>query len=444
MLATAVAAAVTTPVVVLSVTPAFADTRPTARTPQHPASPARQAKPSLAELERAATEAAKALDAAVAAERAAGEDAAKANALTAPHNVAVKTARQVAGAAAVAKTDADKALAAAEKALAELPVDATDEQRKDAERKVTEAGAVVTATTEAKATAEAQLTRDLAAAYEAMNAAEQRLELAKKAVVEARLAKQAADKALADAKKAADQEDEECAAAEPRLTAVVTGLPTKVVAGEPVDFSVRLTNGTGETLDKVQAFVSVKATDKTGLKDLGTSLKLQWSSTTSPKWQNLDRDDRSGAISALKAGTGADVKLRLSVDASAPAGDATAFIGGEYLNTDGSCGSSPTDKYDFTIEAAVAKPTPAASASPTPTPTATPTPSATPSATAQGGTSPTPLSTTSGTLAATGSSTATQQLALAGGAAVVLGSGAVFLARRRNAGTGTGTKGIDG
>ncbi|MHC3464697.1 peptidase, partial [Streptomyces flavovirens] len=59
ILATAVATAVTPPVVLLSVTPAFADTKPAAQT---------QKKPTVAELEKAAKAAQKAYDDAVAAE----------------------------------------------------------------------------------------------------------------------------------------------------------------------------------------------------------------------------------------------------------------------------------------------------------------------------------------------------------------------------------------
>lgn len=62
ILATAVAAAVTTPVLLLSVTPAFADGKPAAQT---------QEKPSISELERAAAAAQTAYDDAVAAENAA-------------------------------------------------------------------------------------------------------------------------------------------------------------------------------------------------------------------------------------------------------------------------------------------------------------------------------------------------------------------------------------
>nr|WTB32782.1 LPXTG cell wall anchor domain-containing protein [Streptomyces sp. NBC_00830] len=52
--------------------------------------------------------------------------------------------------------------------------------------------------------------------------------------------------------------------------------------------------------------------------------------------------------------------------------------------------------------------------------------------TPQGGASASPVS---GSLAATGSSSATSQLALASGAALAIGAGAVFVARRRKAGS---------
>lgn len=58
-LATAVAAAVTAPVMLLSVTPAFADTKPVAQTEN------KSSKPTIKELEAAAAEAQKAYDEAV-------------------------------------------------------------------------------------------------------------------------------------------------------------------------------------------------------------------------------------------------------------------------------------------------------------------------------------------------------------------------------------------
>ncbi|WNI30271.1 hypothetical protein [Streptomyces sp. ITFR-6] len=69
VLATAVAVAATTPAVLLSVTPAFADASPMART---------QAKPTLEELEKAAAAAQEAYDKALAAKTAAADALAKA------------------------------------------------------------------------------------------------------------------------------------------------------------------------------------------------------------------------------------------------------------------------------------------------------------------------------------------------------------------------------
>ncbi len=202
----------------------------------------------------------------------------------------------------------------------------------------------------------------------------------------------------------------------------MTGFPDTVTAGTVTTFSVRVANDTGKDLDTVLTYAGVHATDK--------YLKLKWSTTASPKWQNVDGDLYIDAIGALKQGKQADIKLRLDVDAKAPAGQGLTFIAGDYFNEDGSCGLTPDAAVDeFDIKAAAAKPV----TKPSPKPSTT-APATGSGVTPQGSGSSVPVNTTNGTLAATGSSDATAQLALAAGAAVALGAGAVFITRRRRPG----------
>ncbi|MGW3832182.1 LAETG motif-containing sortase-dependent surface protein [Streptomyces microflavus] len=418
VLATAVAIAVTTPAVMLSVTPAFADTKPAAQP---------QAKPTVKELEKAAAEAQKAYDEAVAAEKVARKVVDEALSDSAPLAVAAKAARKAAEDAATAKLNADKAVTDAKAALDALPAEATPEEKAAAEKTLAEAETAATAAATAKTTADAEAKTAVDLADDARVAAVRVYGKAQAAVEETLAAKTAADAALARAKEEENQGGGECLD-EPGLTTVVTGFPSKVTAGTATTFSVRVTNGTDKDMEKVLTYASVHATDKSGAKDIAKYLKLKWSSASSPKWKTVDGDLYIDTIGALKRGEHGDIKLRLDVDAKAPAGQGLTFIAGDYFNKDG-CGLTPDAAVNkFDIKAAAGKP------APKPDPKPTKTAAAGSGVTPQGSGSSVPVNTTNGSLAATGSSDATAQIALAGGAAVVLGAGAMFLVRRRRTG----------
>ncbi len=213
----------------------------------------------------------------------------------------------------------------------------------------------------------------------------------------------------------------------------MTGLPEKLVAGTTTSFSVRVTNGSDRHMDDVIAYAGVHATDKTGREETGEFFRLQWSTTSSPKWQTADENTYIDSVGALKPGAHADVKLRLTLDKATPAGNGVAFIAADFSNEDGSCGGAPgADMYEFDVKAADSKPGKPKDAKPS----ATTKPGAgNTGTTPQGSTSGTPAATgTNGSLAATGSSSATTTIALTGGAAVLLGGAAVFVARRRRTG----------
>nr|WP_203681424.1 LAETG motif-containing sortase-dependent surface protein [Streptomyces microflavus] len=402
----------------LSVTPAFADTEPAAQP---------QAKPTVKELEKAAAEAQKAYDEAVAAEKVARKVVDEALSDSAPLAVAAKAARKAAEDAATAKTTADQAVTDAKAALDALPAEPTPEEKAAAEKTLAEAETAATAAATAKTTADAEARTAVDLADDARVAAVRVYGKAQAAVEETLAAKTAADAALARAKEEENQGGGECLD-EPGLTTVVTGFPSKVTAGTATTFSVRVTNGTDKDMEKVLTYASVHATDKSGAKDIAKYLKLKWSSVSSPKWKTVDGDLYIDTIGALKRGEHGDIKLRLDVDAKAPAGQGLTFIAGDYFNKDG-CGLTPDAAVNkFDIKAAAGKPTPK------PDPKPTKSAAAGSGVTPQGSGSSVPVNTTNGSLAATGSSDATAQIALAGGAAVVLGAGAMFLVRRRRTG----------
>ncbi|MFB8118650.1 LPXTG cell wall anchor domain-containing protein [Streptomyces sp. NPDC055962] len=418
ILATAVAAAVTTPVVLLSVTPAFADDKPAAQT---------QSKPSVAELEKAAAAAQAVYDDAVAAVESAKAALEALDTDASPLKVAYDAAKAVAAEAATTKTAADQAVLDAQAAVDALPETATEEEKTAAAEALTEAQAAAKTADEAKTTADTKATDALDAWDDARVEAARAIGTAQEAAKKALADKTAADEALAKAKEEEAEgggEDETCVP-EAKLTTVVTGLPSTVVAGTKTDFKLRVTNGTTKTMDEVYPFAYVHATDKSGLKDLDDLVHLQWSSASSSTWQNVDNENYMDRISPLKAGAHADIKMRLTIDAKAPAGNGVTFVAGDYWNDNGTCGGSPDlEGYEFMIAAAGSKPGNVPDAEPSSKPNSGLTP--------QTGASATPAG---GTLASTGSSDATSQLALASGAALAIGAGAVFVVRRRKAGT---------
>ncbi|MFH9748274.1 LPXTG cell wall anchor domain-containing protein [Streptomyces anulatus] len=426
-LATAVAAAVTAPAVLLSVTPAFADTKPVAQTQN------KSSKPTIKELEAAAAAAQKAYEEAVKARdeaqvtvRKAFEELSKdSHPLVAADNAAKQAAKD----AAAAKTTADQAVTDAKAAIEALPTDATEEQKTAAATALSEAEAAATTAATAKTAADTKAAETNDAVQDARVAAARAASVADKALDDALAAKIAADAALAKAKKEAE-EGQDC---EPEndLTAKVTGLPTKLVAGTTTAFSLRVTNGSDRHMDEVIAYAGVHATDKSGLKDTGKFFRLQWSTKSSPKWQDINEDSYIDGVGALKPGARADVKMRLTLDKATPAGNGVAFIAADFFNEDGSCGGTPgADMYEFDVKAAGSKPGKTEDAKPKPSKTTKPGGNG---HTPQGSASATPA--TNGSLAATGSSSATTSIALAGGAAVVLGAAAVFVVRRRKAGS---------
>ncbi|MFJ2585743.1 LAETG motif-containing sortase-dependent surface protein [Streptomyces sp. NPDC087538] len=417
ILATAVAAAVTMPALLLSVTPAFADEKPAAQTQDKT-----QDKPSIAELEKAAAAAKAAYDDAVKAESAAE---AALEAILSDTNPLAVAAEAAAADAAAAKADADQAVIDAQAVVDALPETATEEEKAAAATKLTEAKADAETAKETKAAADAAVVEALDARDDERVAAVRKLDQAQKATKAALADKTAADEALAKAKEEGGEDGEDCVP-EARLTTVVTGLPSTVVAGTKVDFNLRVTNGTDKTMDEVLPFAYVHATDRSGLKSIDDLVHLQWSSASSSKWKTVDNKHYMDAISPLKAGAHADIKMRLKIDASAPAGNGVTFVAGDYFNDNGTCGGNPDlEGYEFLIAAAGSKPGKVDDAKP-----GTTKPNTSDVKTQTSASRP-----VNGSLAATGSSSAMPQLALASGTAVAIGAGAVFLVRRRKAGT---------
>ncbi|MER7625492.1 peptidase [Streptomyces sp. NPDC126503] len=439
ILATAVAAAVTTPVVFLSAGPAFATPTPTPAQTQAPATHEDDEKPSLEELEEALDKARAKVAELEVTYKAALKDLDDNN-VEEDLKTELAAATEALKAAKDAKTAADTVLVAAEEALKKLPGTATEQEKADAEKAVADAKKGVEDATAALAAA--KLRHDKAdTAYDDAVVA-----LAKKAHIlgeRLKLAKQE----LADARDALEgfeELPEECEEGD-ALAVQVTG-PTTVTAGTSAVFSLKVRNTSERTLDAVEAY-AFAATLPTDWEEIDESeeppsgwnkfITVAWSSAKNPAWTPVSEEFDGIALGALAKGGQADVKLRLTVDAKAPTAQGVAFAAGAYENEDGSCGYGDNSEAFFDIVPAGKddKPTPTPTPTPSPsTTTATPTPVPTvttgnANTTPYGGSSTTPVN--RGTLAATGSGDHLPQLGLAAGAAVVLGAGALVVARRR-------------
>ncbi|WP_406081945.1 peptidase [Streptomyces zaomyceticus] len=435
ILATAVAAAVTTPVVFLSAAPAFADTKPSPASTQKPAQGEddKDDKPTLEELKAAVALAQKEYDEAVVG---LAEAKAAVDALSEQDHVlvaAVTGAANAAGEAAKAKTAADEALAKVEKALAELPPEATEEQKAAATTAVAVAKKTAEEAAAAKTAADARLKKASTELGDANLAASKVYALAEKV-------KKAAAETLAEAREELEFFEEiggECTEDE-ALEIALSG-PKTVAAGGSAVFSLRVTNTSDRTLDAVEAYTNagVLPDGKEPIDEDGffkRYITVEWSSADVLEWTEITEEFDAVEIGTLVKGGHSDVKLRLTVDPEAPVGPGVAWAYGEFENNDGTCGIGEDFAHaNFDIAAAKGdkpepKPTPSET---TATPTPAPTHGGNGNTTQQGGSSNTPVR---GTLAATGADENLTRLGLAAAATVALGAGAMVVARRRKAG----------
>lgn len=416
-LAVAVAAAVTTPVALIVATPAFADGKPASQT---------QDRLTYAELKKAAADAQKAYDDAVAAEKKALQNVKDSSSDTYPLKAAWLAADKAADDAATAKTDAEKAVADAKAKLAEAESEADKAEAQDvldlAESDLADA-------VEAKKKADAKAKAARTALDDARVELVRKYDKAKKALEKATKAKDAADKALATAG--------ECVR-ETGLTVLANGLPSEVVGGSTVNFTLRVTNGTDRTLS-VDPLVFVQERDARL-----DNLKTQWFDGSG--WQTLTTDTTYiNRIESMNPGSHSDVKMRMQVDAKAVKADAFALFAGDAFDAYNPCVLGPMKRYDLQVLPAGSEPGEVDDAEPgepgkgddkrpgsKADPKADSEKGTDKGLSAHGGKSEEKTS-TGGKLATTGASSAPGQIALASLAAVTLGAGAVFVVRRRRA-----------
>ncbi|WP_432125333.1 LAETG motif-containing sortase-dependent surface protein [Streptomyces sp. bgisy082] len=428
ILATAVAAAVTTPVVFLSAAPAFADTKPSPASTQKPTA-GDDTLSTHKELKAAVVKAQAKLDA-LEAEREQVLYDLKNNVLDPALEAKLKAAEEAAKVAEETKEAADRKLIAAQETLDKLPETAGAEEKELAEKGLADAKKAVEEAVTAQTAADLSLKEVKTACSDARIALARRAQILNEEI-------ELAEKELADAKKALEDFEtigQECA--DDKTVKVSLDGPEKITAGTSALFSLRVSNTSQRTLDEVEAYAFAAAMpDSIEDEDFFEEyITVEWSSADVLEWTPLTDDGNAIEVGELLKGGHYDVKLRLTVAPKTPAGPGVVFAMGAYENNDGSCGiGAEPGTAEFDILAAKGdKP------KPTPTPSSTTTPAPVPTTggtgtTQQGGSSNTPVA--DGNLAATGSNDALPMIGLGAAGAVALGAGAVFVARRRKAGS---------
>lgn len=210
----------------------------------------------------------------------------------------------------------------------------------------------------------------------------------------------------------------------------LTGLPSKIVAGSGFHaFKLNVKNSGSHAYQRVDLGVFAAQVDKNDFFTDTSHLTLQYKDPDTGQWTDISLDENDEGAGYLgytdvQSKESFPIDLRLAVDKKAPAGLGFAISIGMYADDKGNCVySSDDNSYQFDILAAGSNPGNPGDAKP------------------QGGSKPLPTKPVGnkqidpeGTLAHTGSSSVLPAIALAGGAAVAVGVGAVFVVRRRKTG----------
>ncbi|MDF6019307.1 LAETG motif-containing sortase-dependent surface protein [Streptomyces sp. JH34] len=223
-------------------------------------------------------------------------------------------------------------------------------------------------------------------------------------------------------------DDEPLGECEPRpLELSINGLSGKIARGSGWDrFTFNIYNDSKKTVKNV-AFFAGAAADKAGEKLFTTKqVRLQALNEADGTWEDIeDLGSSSGYVGetdSIKPGYEVDIDLRLKVEASAPVGAGFSLGGGLVFGDELEavpCFQDVAYKFQIVDTGNGGGGTEPQEGGKIPVPDTKPV----------GDTAK-----VTGNLAETGSSSTTPVIALAGGAAVVLGAGAMFVVRRRKSG----------
>ncbi|REK87899.1 LPXTG cell wall anchor domain-containing protein [Streptomyces inhibens] len=227
------------------------------------------------------------------------------------------------------------------------------------------------------------------------------------------------------------------------------GLPSKIVAGSGWHkFAYRVTNVSKITVMETDISLSLGTADPK-IDDVSElAVTVQWYNPATGTWKPIEGDgakfqdnDDFTTVKRLEPGEHADARMRIKIGKKAKAGSGYFFTIGHSYGEDGTCGFDKISQFDFTVLSAGSKPGKVEDAKAKPgKPGKQGTPNR-PGGTGGAGNKPAAHGThdgipATGKLATTGSSSALPTVAAIGGAAVVAGAGAVFVVRRRKAGSG--------
>ncbi|WP_208638940.1 LPXTG cell wall anchor domain-containing protein [Kitasatospora albolonga] len=216
------------------------------------------------------------------------------------------------------------------------------------------------------------------------------------------------------------------------LSAGLTGLPSKVVAGSGFHaFKLNVVNKGDKSYKRVDLGVFAAQVDTDTWDEDSGYLTLQFKNPETGAWTDISLgadDELAGYLgyTDIRAKESFAIDLRLSVDKKAPASFAYALAIGIYADDQGNCVSlGGKDFYSFDVVAAGAQPGKPNEAEPQ-----------------TGGKKPVPVKPVGnteikpeGTLAQTGSDSNLPVIATIGGVAILAGAGVVFaLGRRRRDG----------
>jgi LPXTG-motif cell wall-anchored protein len=209
----------------------------------------------------------------------------------------------------------------------------------------------------------------------------------------------------------------------------IEGVPGEIAIGSGWhEFSMNVLNTSGSTLKNLGFFFGVSPHENGSPMFTSNLVNIEAWDPDGKSWYSVgedgDANGYAGYTDELKPGYEVDIALRIRVLKNAPVGAGFTVGLTSYSDTDGGCGGHGESSYEFQIVAA-----------------GTDTSGTKPQ---EGGKAPVPdkkpdtdTPKLTGTLASTGSSSALPVIGLVGGAAVVAGTGAVFVVRRRRAAAAT-------
>ncbi|MCQ0024085.1 LPXTG cell wall anchor domain-containing protein [Streptomyces somaliensis DSM 40738] len=223
---------------------------------------------------------------------------------------------------------------------------------------------------------------------------------------------------------------------EKALDVRISGLPGKIVAGSGwKDFDLTITNKSKLDLKEVVFFAEVENFEEDESKWLSKYVDLQFKMPNSDKWVGIGDEEWAGGyfwgVETMKPKDFVEIDLRVRIDKAAPAGDSYAFGTGGYVG-DVKGQECLAENSGALVEFAVLKPgssvgDPGEAAPGDGRGKDVEKPDTKP----QGGVEQLPVT---GNLAETGSDSMLPVIGIAGGVALVAGTGVVFALRRRQNG----------